>query len=304
MIAGIAWASPKIYGFQIALRSGASRVALAEIRKELKDNPDDADLHAWAGIAASRSGLFSDAITEFELALGSEVYDVHGISAHANALRVVGRGEEAAALREAQIAIQTREDDESQLWLGMVDDYRYAGDYGSAYDAAWKAISLAPGSGLAYAVLADLELDLGHDEEARYDLWIADRLGGNTVRSHVVRARMSIADGDLELAYLQLNINRLARRNQILGAMQAEILRRQGDANGALGLLSMPRYTDKDQPYMMAEWMACYAQTGDLENARSLRARGLALYPTDPNIAAAAQVVEKAEARAAAKGKP
>lgn len=296
-----AWAAPHFYVFQLKLRAGQYRVALQEIRKELQNNPDDVDLHAYAGIAAERAGMYGDSAAEFEISQGSAIYEKSGVSSHAETLRVTGEPQAAAALRASQLVMVEDEDEQAIIWMGLVDDYRAAGDYAAAYDAAWQALSISPNSGLIYAFLGDLLMDMGDLEAARYAVWNAERLGGKNIRIHIVKARLSLLDGELDEAYDELIMKKLLRRNHILGAMQAEVLRRQGFPDAALSLLNSPRFPDRERPYMMAEMMACYAEIGDMENARSLRRRGLSLFPTDANILAAVSVVDKVEAAAAAK---
>lgn len=79
--------------------------------------------------------------------------------------------------------------------------------------------------------------------------------------------------------------------------MRAEIRRREGDPEGAILLLEAPRLWQTERPEMIAAMAAAYADAGDTERARELRDRGLALYPRDPDVLAAAHIVDAAGRR-------
>lgn len=199
--AATAAAAPRYQAFMRAFRAQQYRTALVDIREALEARPDDADLHAWLGISYSRIGAFADALPAFTFCAGSPVYENRGgIAAHADALRAIGRPEEAVALRRERLATLSDSHAELALRLGIVDDHRWAAEPLLAQDAAWEAIAMEPRSQDAWASLAEAQMDAGDVEEARATLWLTTLLDGANLREHLAEARLAIIDGDLDEA--------------------------------------------------------------------------------------------------------
>ena len=72
---------------------------MQQARQELRARPDDIELMAALAVAESRSGYFADAAGSFALCEGAQLYEDLGLEAHANVLRALGDGGQAAALR-------------------------------------------------------------------------------------------------------------------------------------------------------------------------------------------------------------
>jgi len=282
--------------WRAALAGHQWRNALPGLRRELANNPDDPDLHAQYAIASARVGRFADAYAAFALSLGSTVYEAKGLGMHADTLRATGHLDEAIELRQEAIAASTNEMQRFGLLFDLVDDYRYAGDLGSAQDTADELLSIAPGIDEVYSIAADVALDAGDLDDAAFDLWLADLDGSRTARTRSARARLQIAYGDLEAAYGEVAYGRMKNRNHMPWAIQAEILRRQGMPDQGVILLESARLPDKDRPEMMAALLACLSSAGELAEARDLRDEATALYPKDPDVIAAAKVYDLAVA--------
>lgn len=288
-------------GIEVALRTGQYRNALPKIRKHLDDNPDDADLHALLGYVYARIGMYGDAQTAFGLSLGSTVYEMICVSRHADTLRYTGDPEQAAQLRRERVLTLRDDNDALPLLMGVVEDLRYAGDFEGAEEALYEAMAMSPGSGVVYAMAADLAMDQGDMEEASYNLWLAALYGQEEQRVKVANARLLMLEGDYEEAQEHLNTRRIVRRYFTPIMMQAEIYRRQGIPDEALAIAESARVSDKTRPEVMAEQLAALASLGDLVEAREVAAQIRATYPRDPNALAALAVLEKAEARAQAR---
>lgn len=283
----------------LSMRMGQPRMALPELREAVRNQPDDPDLYAWLGLALAHIGQYAEAVPAFEMCAGSTIYERNAIGPHADALRATGEPEAAAALRLSRaLARKDGADAAGTLFLGQVDDWRWAGRLDLAEDAAWAAIAEAPSAEQTWAALADVYLDAGDLEEARATLWVATRDGRTSLRGALAEARLAMAEGDYEAAEEALVSSPRERyRSHRLAAMESEILRRQGFPEAARANLEVPRLPDQDRPEVLAERAAAAASAGELVRARTLLNRALSLYPRDPDVLAAAEVLEKAAQR-------
>ncbi len=275
------------------------RNALPGLRKELADNPDDPELHAYAAIASAKIGRYADALLSFESAIGSEFYEAKGLDEHATTLRVTGHVEEAVQLRREALASAPRALGQVQIAFNLADDLRAAGDLQGAEDAAYFVLSETPGLEEVYALFADIALDAGDLEEAELQLWYADIYGVRTARTRAARGRLQLAYGDLDAAFDEVAAGRMRTRNHLPWAIQAEVLRRSGNPAAGLNLVESAFLPDKERPDMTAAKLACLASLGELEEAEDLRQWALDVYPRDPSVRAASQVLDRALERAA-----
>lgn len=285
--------------WKMAIATRQWRTALPGLRAAIAANPDDANLQAYLGIVDARIGRYGEAVADFELALGSDVYEDQGLERHADALRYTGHPEEAFELRKSAWLMERKVNDATTMVVGMVDDLRYAGDLDGAEDWAWYLISEVPQMEEAYAVAADVALDRGDLDEAAELLWMADLYGHRVARTRAARARLELAYGDPKAAYEEVRYGRMRNRNHLPWAIQAEAMRLQGYVVEALGLLDSGHLPDKDRPDMMAARLATLASAGDLSEARDLRRIALWTYPSNPDVLAASRVLDLAEERAA-----
>ena len=288
--------------WKMAIATRQWRSALPGLRASIAANPDDANLQAYLGIVDARIGRYGEAVADFELAVGSDIYEQQGLERHADALRYTGHPQEAFELRKSAWLMTRTVNDAATMVVGMVDDLRFAGDLQAAEDWAWYLIGEVPQMEEAYAVAADVALDAGDLDEADQLLWMADLYGHRVARTRAARARMEMAHGDLKAAYEDVRFGRMRNRNHLPWAIQAETMRRQGYVIEALALLDSGHLPDKDRPDMMAARLAALASAGDLDEARALRRTALWTYPTHPDILAASKVLDLAEARAASGG--
>lgn len=115
---------------------------------------------------------------------------------HANSLRYIGRGEEAADLRMTQLL--TAQDPprsdatEARLWLEIGRDYRRAGALGKAWEAAQMSLALRPNGSPVQVLLANIALDLALPVTAQGHL---DQVRTESARYLVAKSRLQLAKG-------------------------------------------------------------------------------------------------------------
>ena len=89
------------------------------------------------GIALYQLGYYSDALSAFELSVGSNQYESIGIQHHADLLRWFGPPYQAAQLRRTALYDQRLPANRKiALWMGIIDDFRVAKDYEKAINTA------------------------------------------------------------------------------------------------------------------------------------------------------------------------
>ena len=114
---------------------------------------------------------------------------------HANSLRSIGRGEEAAALRMTQVldGRARSEAAEAKLWLEIGRDYRSAGALGKAWEAAQMGLAVYPNRGSIQVLLAQIALDLDLPVTAQTHLDQVPRK--ESARYLVAESRLLLAQG-------------------------------------------------------------------------------------------------------------
>lgn len=129
--------------------------------------------------------------------------------AHANSLRHLGRGEEAAAVRLSVVlnapwhpkrALHLPAN-EARVWRNIARDYRVAGALDQAWHAAEMAESLDPDSDAQRLLKANLYLDQGLLEQAEPEL---NGVAQQGTRYFLAQSRLLRAQGRPELALAML----------------------------------------------------------------------------------------------------
>ncbi|MCB9742329.1 MAG: hypothetical protein H6741_25810 [Alphaproteobacteria bacterium] len=268
----------------LAYRSGNVRIAAAALREALEADPDDGDLHARLGITYAMMGEYVDAAPHFTFAQGSGVYEEEGWSYHADTLRALGRGAEAAALRLERLPLLPGEKGQLDALIGATDDLRAAGELEAALELAELNLALHPSSDLARAARLDVELDRqGPDVDAL--LAFMDASYARSTRSLRVRVRLARMDGDLQGALtLMEGVPRRSLIQPDIIAESAELQRLIGQPEAALWTLERPMVRTPDHPALLAVRPRVLMDLGREAEATQACAFAWSRYPADPEV--------------------
>ena len=267
------------------MRQGFNRMAMAEARGLLAERPDDEELHTLLGIALAREGHFNDALPEFVFGLGSRQYEREGMYEHANTLRFLGRGHEAAALRLSRLVTESGEDEDLRIYTEAARDLRYAGDTVGAKALLDEVMALYPGAVLPIALYGDILLDEGDVDGAYFHLFLANRITKDSPQVQILRVRLLLAEEDTESAMLLLNkLRRSYQRNDEIAGLRAEALLQAGDPDTALAYLSLKRWARRGDPQLLARRLRALHILGEHAEAKLLMAHLLSIYPHDREV--------------------
>lgn len=275
------------------LRMSQARLAAQAARTALDQDPDSPDLHAALGVAFQRSGFDADAVVSLGFGEGSRFYESTGLEAHAEALRSLGLGAQAAELRAQRLALPFEKDaGELTVLLGLVDDRVSSGELDLALDWAESAVALFPRSPAAHAYLAQVAWFLGEVEQAEYGLWWSQHLGSSQ-RGSILAMEMAIARGDLKAAREALDAARdQKRRRQHLRVLHARLMMLEGDPEGAVLMLESSGVRNIASPENLAVRAWAMSSVGMQTEAREALELGQALYPGHPWMLEAAELVQ------------
>ena len=275
---------------------GQYRLATQAANKKLSEDPDNVELHAIIGVAWAKNSFFADALGAFSLCPGSVYYENQGIEAHADALRSVGRGEEAVVLRLQRLLDPSLNEGRTmKVLLGAVDDLREVGDLAGAMAFAEQAEALFPRSPMAHAVMADIYLDAGDLDAADQAIWAMSRMGG-TSRGAAVQARRALLDGDYTEADAVLESARQFRTPTVrLAALRAEVLRQGGDPHTAAELLERNRWRALEAPELLQVRLMVYADMEDTESAAYWKHIAITRYNDNSLVQSGLAYLEAAE---------
>mgnify|MGYP000400665999 CR=1 FL=1 len=266
--------------------------------KTLAFSPDDADAQSLRGSAFSMLGWPTEAIVSFDLARGGSIYESDGQRYHAESLRDVGRGREAAELRKERRLVETPN---HHAFVGIeaniVDDYRTAGAWSEALDAADDLLATAPANVIAHSTVAQLMYDLGDDDEAAFQLFLASRIGTRSYRYLEVVGQIAYDEGRYDAAAEALAVARKQRpKLPRVRALQLNARCDAGEAAEALVEVDYPRFRDHGHPDLLLAEMRCRLLNNQPDLARHLRDDVLSLFPGSPQANAAAAYYEAATA--------
>jgi tetratricopeptide (TPR) repeat protein len=267
------------------MRQGFNRMAMAEARGLLDELPDDEDLHVLLGIVLAREGHYGDALPEFVFGLGSSQYERDGIYEHANALRFLGRGHEAAALRLSRLVTESGEDDDLRIYTEAARDLRYAGDMDGAKALLDDVMALYPGAVLPLALYGDILLDEGDLDGAYFHLFLANRITKNSPQVQILRVRLMLAEDDTEGAVMLLNkLRRSYQRNEEIVGLRAEAFLQAGDPDAALAYLNLKRWARRGDPQLLSRRLRALHGVGEHAEAKLLMDHLLWVYPHDREV--------------------
>jgi hypothetical protein len=253
---------------EMLIRRGQYRLAVTAANALIDEQPDNADLYASLGIAWAKNSFYADALGAFSLSMGSSYYEVQGLEAHADALRAVGQGEAAAALRlEFRVNASASNGRLLRILLGAADDLRSVGDISGAAALLDEAESIFPRSPMLHAVRADLLMDTG--ELDAVDITLAHmKEMGETSRGAAVLARRALLAEDYAEADAALeNARKFRTPTHRLASLRAEVLRLEGDPHSAAEVLERNRWQAIEAPELIQVRLKVYADLEDTTSA-------------------------------------
>lgn len=232
------------------------------------EQPDNPELYAALGVAWAKNSFYADALGAFALSMGSSYYEEQGLEAHADALRALGEGEAAAALRqEFLVSVYANEGRMLRVLLGSADDLRSVGDFEGAAELIDEAESVYPRSPMVHAVRAELLMDVGDLDAADATLALMNRQGG-TSRGSAALARRALMVDDYDAAHAALEGARKFRTpTQRLASLRAEVLRLKGDPHSAAEVLERTRWQAIESPELIQVRLKVYADLEDTASA-------------------------------------
>lgn len=261
LASGAVWAQSRTMGM---IHQGRGRLALDQLLPKLETAPLDPGLNAQAGLAYHAMGRYADALGYLAYAEGSEIYPQVGVAREAESLRATGQAQAAIALHTERLWQSPDERRQLQVWLNLLQDHRSAGEPQRALDAGYMALSLSPRSATVHAWMAEIHLDQGDVELARESLYMADSLPADPAnRLLLARARLAIAEGDLESAQALVSAARENRRwlpDNV--AMQCEIFLAQDDPGAVLDLLDKSLVMHRQDPVLLAQRARAFQALG------------------------------------------
>lgn len=271
---------------------GMKRMMAAKARIALEADPDNIDLMSMYAINWARAGFYADAASAFQFCDGSPRYEQDGLILHADALREVGQPLSAVHLRQSQRIMAPQA--EQLLLLGIADDYMSAGMLDEAAEQLDEALWLFPQSANVLAALAEVSWLRGDTDAVTFYLWrIEHNPQMRSVRTQLVKTRLLLEEGAYEEASRILRAAREASPHSMrLVALDARLLRLQGDPQAALELLSRRRWSFHERPDLMMEKALAYHGTGQHSLAQELLDRLRRLYPHHATVTELSAIVE------------
>ena len=272
---------------------GMKRMTAAKVRAALESDPDNIDLMSMLAINWARAGFYADAAATFPLCQGSVRYELEGLILHADALRETGQPLSAAALRQSQRVSATPQG-ELQLLIGIADDHMAAGMLDAAEAHLLEALSMYPWSANVLAALAEVSWHRGDADTAAFYLWLIERHPQvRSIRAQLMRLRLLLDEGAYEEAEPMLRAARTSYPQSMrLVALEARLLRLQGDPGSSLALLSRRRWSYHERPDLMMEKALAYHAAGQPRLARELLDVLQRVYPQHRNTREAEDGIE------------
>ncbi len=254
-------------------------LAAEEYRKAIKINPDEPDLFVGLGTKEVEVWQYADGLVDLQLGQLGSIYDKDGLEAHADALRVFGRGREAADLRLSAVW-SSRDRREVRLRADAVADLRAAGKWSEAEEAWLDAYARFPVAPLIHAEGALLYADMGDLATARFHADLAAVSAVIPRRVLLALATVCFLEGDFTNAKAQIAELRSENPLSMEGILlDAEFQFATGDAQSAWKLVDGPRWKASDQPDAMALRASLLHTLGQESEAKQLIDRAMALYP-------------------------
>ena len=253
------------------------------------EKPDDTDVQAMYGAVLAMGGQYADAVSAFDLAVGSDWYERRGIPYHASALAAVGRSVEAEVLRD-EYALAGMKRDDASPGDAEVRDHLAGGCPDLAVERARALNDQFPSRPClcspAEALVANGEID-----EAAWCLQRAELLGNTEIFPiDMARVEWMIATGDYRGAWdIHVGYYRKRRFDPRLWRQRLELLRLTGDPEECLMVARQARFAWALDPQFELEASRCASDAGEQEEAE---ARIRALFPAHsahPDVRARAE---------------
>ena len=122
-------------------------------------------------ISLCRLGRYHDALPHFAFVM-DDAKSIKLTEYHADALRALGRVDEAVALRESLLwDARAPYGMKPRILAGIIDDFRSVGDIYHAFQYADRLMAEHPNAALSYALMAELYLDIGDQNQAFFYIW-------------------------------------------------------------------------------------------------------------------------------------
>lgn len=258
------------------------------LEEELAQHPDDPGLLGVQGTLKLLEGRYTEAAELLERSEGSRYYETFGISYHADLLRTLGDGRGAARLRAERLVLDGLNENREHLdLLDQVDDHRSVDDT----DAAMAVIEQAMALGIRpayYAAEAEVWMDLGELDAASESLWLAQRLGrARGVIQAEARLLMLLGNPTEAVELLDGRIQR-NRRDRDFWLLLGEACRQEGAIDRTAKILALKRFERLDSPTQQALQARLLRDQGDLPGALSAIEAALAEAPSNPLLNAVA----------------
>lgn len=269
-----------------AMQQGELARAWRFANNHLQRQPRGRAGHAVLGGVESRMGWAPEALEVFDAGVGARWYGSVGHTLHANALRAVGRGAEAVALRRDDVRIEL-DGVRIRTYVAMVDDLRFAGDPLEAEAALAEGLSHRPRSSALLSVGADLALDRGDIAEAEAWLALIHHYAGPVRRTRHVNLRIALMEGRHELVdEIAAALIRIQPGDAIAIAAQAHSLIDRGMADDALRVLQGVEARRRGDPPLLIAEARALAALGQMARARDLAGFVQIRHPADPDARA------------------
>jgi predicted Zn-dependent protease len=251
------------------LRRHHPTLARSAILVHLSRQPGSIEGYAVLAGTETMSGWASEALAVIPWGEQSSWYARIGRALHADSLRELGRGREAAQMRLGLLRDEDSGVSGVDVASDLVDDLRAAGAHDEAVEALAEGVARWPRATLLHAVAADLALDAGDLEEARSWLWLADVQSTPVLRVRMVRARLARLDGDLLAAQATLvGIAKRRPRSAPVRALQAHVLCDLDEPAAAVALLERQALFTLGQSEVLIAHARALWLTGDQASAR------------------------------------
>lgn len=272
------------------IQQGDLRNATIELNALLERAPDHTRAMSLLGSTLGKLAFYNDAVALLDMIAGDEAYERRGLDPHADSLRMVGRGGEAASLRASAMVVRESGTQQLKLLLGMSADLRSVQAYELAADAALWAYGEFPRATSSHAELAMVELERGDPQQAESYLWLATLPDAvSSAQLHEARGRIALADGRLHdaLESAALAMEQHPRALEPV-AVYAQALRADGRPEEALDVLTDRLHPRQYHPEMIAAKAQALWDAGSHDEALNELHWGQATYPDHAAIIAAA----------------
>lgn len=268
-----------------ALQEGKLARAWKLVDRHLQRQPRGRAGHAVLGGVESRLGWAPEALEAFEAGEGSLWYAGAGRALHANALRDVGRGEEARWLRMDDLR-SDRQGVQLRAYANMIDDLRAEGDLIGADAVLAEALGRWPKSSLVLSAGADLALDRGDLAEAEGWLALIAHYGGAVRRTRHVNLRIALREGEHErVDEIALSLLRVQPGDPIAIAAMAHARVDRGAPEEALAVLGEAEAQRRGNATLLVAEARALAESGRRNDAMDLLAFVQARHPGDRDAA-------------------